>query len=174
MITRLRCGRNGNWTTAGPFLANTAGSAVARTKSSFAIGPTQCSPGYSAVSNVRFMVPPTPKPRRVLLGVTLATIAIFGGLVALMTWQLRERLRDAVLRREAEAIHAVALMQLGRVDETLSEFDPQFAIDDLFAAVLESSKLRGVLAVQLFDSRGTLRKSSTVPAEDAETSKWWP
>ena len=49
------------------------------------------------------MVPPSPKPRRVVFGVTLATIAIFGGLVALMTWQLRERLRDAVLRREAEA-----------------------------------------------------------------------
>ena len=120
------------------------------------------------------MVPPSPKPRRVVLGVTLATIAIFGGLVALMTWQLRERLRDAVLRREAEAIHAVALMQLARVDEGLSEFDPEFAIDDLFAAVLESSKLRGVLAVQLFDTRGTLRKSSTIPPEDAEASKWWP
>jgi signal transduction histidine kinase len=120
------------------------------------------------------MVPPSPKPRRVVLGVTLATIAIFGGLVALMTWQLRERLRDAVLRREAEAIHAVALMQLRGVDEGLSDFAPEFAMDDLFAAVLESSKLRGVLAVQLFDTRGTLRKSSTIPPEDAEASKWWP
>ena len=120
------------------------------------------------------MVPPNPNPRRVLVVVTLATISIFGGLVTLITLQLRERLREAVLRREAEAIHAVALMQLARVDERLSEFDPEFAIDDLFAAVLESSRLRGVLAVQLFDGRGRLRKSSTIPPEDAEASKWWP
>jgi signal transduction histidine kinase len=120
------------------------------------------------------MVPPNPKPRRVLLVVTLATIAIFGGLVALITLQLRERLREAVLRREAEAIHAVALMQLGRLDEGLAEFGPEFVMEDLFAAVLESSKLRGVLAVQLFDTRGILRKSSTIPADDAESSRWWP
>jgi signal transduction histidine kinase len=114
------------------------------------------------------------KPRRVLLAVTLATVAIFGGLVALLTWQLREQLREQVLRREAEAIHAVALMQLGRVEERLSEFGSEFAMDDLFAAVLESSKLRGVLAVQLFDASGALRQSSSIPPEDAEASKWWP
>jgi signal transduction histidine kinase len=47
-------------------------------------------------------------------------------------------------------------------------------MDDLFAAVLESSKLRGVLAVQLFDATGSLRQSSSIPPEDAEASKWWP
>ena len=120
------------------------------------------------------MTGPNSNPRRVLVVVTLATIAIFGGLVALMTWQLRGRLREAVLRREAEAIHAVALMQLARVEGRLSEFGPEFAIDDLFAAVLESSKLRGVLAVQLFDINGVLRESSTIPPDDAEASKWWP
>ena len=104
------------------------------------------------------MVPPESKPRRVLLGVTLATITIFGGLVALFSWQLRAQLRQEVLRREAEAIHAVALMQLGRVEgRGLSAFSPEFVIDDLFAAVLESSKLRGVVSVQLFDAKGVLR-----------------
>jgi type II secretory pathway pseudopilin PulG len=95
------------------------------------------------------MVPPNPKPRRVLLAVTLATIAIFGGLIALITLQLRAQLRESVLRREAEAIHAVALMQSARVGEGLglAEFGAEFVIDDLFAAVLESSKLRGVVAV---------------------------
>jgi signal transduction histidine kinase len=120
------------------------------------------------------MLPPNPKPRRVLLAVTLATIAIFGGLIALITWQLRQQLRGEVLRREAESIHAVALMQYGRVEERLAEFGPEFAMEDLFAAVLESSKLRGVIAVQLFDVQGTLRRSSTIPPEDAESSKWWP
>lgn len=120
------------------------------------------------------MLPPNPKPRRVLLAVTLATIAIFGGLIAIFTWQLRAQLRDEVLRREAEAIHAVALMQTGEVEEQLAAFGPEFAMEDLFAAVLESSKLRGVLAVQLFDAQGTLRRSSTLPPDDAESSKWWP
>ena len=120
------------------------------------------------------MTPPSPKPRRVLALVTVTTTAIFGALVALLTWQLRGQLREQVLRREAEAIHAVALMQLGRVDERLSEFDPALAMDDMFAAVLESSKLRGVLAVQLFDAQGELRQSSTVPPEDAAATKWWP
>jgi signal transduction histidine kinase len=121
------------------------------------------------------MVPPNPKPRRVLLAVTLATIAIFGGLVALITLQLRAQLRESVLRREAEAIHAVALMQSARVGEGLglAEFGAEFVIEDLFAAVLESSKLRGVVAVQLFDARGALQKSSTVPPDDAEASRWW-
>ncbi len=118
------------------------------------------------------MVPPDPKPRRVLVAVTLATIAIFGGLVALLSWQLRAQLRREVLRREAEAIHAVALMQLGRVDAGLARFSPEFALDDMFAAVLESSKLRGVIAVQLFDAKGSLRRSSSVPPEDV--GQWWP
>lgn len=119
------------------------------------------------------MVSPNPKPRRVLPAVTLATIAIFGGLIAIITWQLRAQLRESVLRREAEAIHAVALMQSARVGGGLAEFGAEFVMEDLFAAVLESSKLRGVLAVQLFDARGTLQKSSTVPPEDAEASRWW-
>jgi signal transduction histidine kinase len=119
------------------------------------------------------MVPPNPKPRRVLLAVTLATIAIFGGLVALITWQLRAQLRESVLRREAEAIHAVALMQSSRLDEGLAEFGPEFIIEDLFAAVLESSKLRGVVAVQLFDAKGVLRKSSTIAPDDVEETRWW-
>lgn len=123
---------------------------------------------------MRYLTPTNAKPRRVLTTVTLATVAIFGGLVALLTWELRERLREQVLRREAEAIHAVALMQLGRMEEQLSDFAPEFAIDDMFAAVLESSKLRGVLAVQLYDSQGVLRQSSTPPPDDAEASKWWP
>ena len=120
------------------------------------------------------MVSPSPKPRRVLLAVTLATIAIFGGLVALITWQLRAQLRESVLRREAEAIHAVALMHTARLDEEgLAEFGPEFIIEDLFAAVLESSKLRGVVAVQLFDPKGVLRKSSTIAPDDVAETRWW-
>ena len=120
------------------------------------------------------MVPPDSKPRRVLIAAMAATLAIFAGLVTIFSWQFRRQLREGVLRRESEAVHAVALMQLGRVDARLAQFSPELLVEDLFAAVLESSKLRGVIAVQLFDPQGKLRRSSTIPPEDAESTQWWP
>lgn len=112
------------------------------------------------------------KPGRVLAVVILATLAIFGGLIAGITWQLRDQLRAEMLRREAEAIHAVALMQLGR-ESPLAEFGAEFAIDDMFAAVLESATLRGVLAVQLFDAEGRLREAKPIAPDDAAATRWW-
>src|SRR5205814_1025430 len=90
-----------------------------------------------------------------------------------ITWQLRGRLRDEVLRREAEGIHAVALMHLQRGESQLAEFGADFAMDDMFAAVLESSKLGGVISVQLFDAKGALKKSSTPPPDETVAPVWW-
>ncbi|MDP3069875.1 MAG: HAMP domain-containing sensor histidine kinase [Opitutaceae bacterium] len=109
---------------------------------------------------------------RMRLAVMLSTLAILGGLIAGLTWLLREQLRAEVLRREAEAIHAVALMQLGR-ESPLAEFGAEFAIDDMFAAVLESAALRGVLAVQLFDAAGQLREAKPIAPDDAAATRWW-
>ena len=109
-----------------------------------------------------------------LLTVLVATLAIFAGLIATITLQLRGRLRTEVLRREAEAMHAVALLQLGTTETRLAQFGGvDFAIDDVFAAVLESSRLRGVLAVQLFDSSGRLREAKPLPPEEVEATTWW-
>jgi signal transduction histidine kinase len=115
---------------------------------------------------------PPVRTRRVFGVVMLATLVIFGGLLGGLTWQLRTRLRAEVLRREAEAIHAVALMQLGR-GANLAQFGAEFALDDLFAAVLESASLRGVLAVQLFDGTGRLRQARPLAPDDAEARRWW-
>lgn len=114
------------------------------------------------------------QPGRTLVAVTFATIAIFGALVAGITWRLRGELRDQVLQREAEAIGAVALLQLDSANVGLAEFGTEFVIDDLFAAVLESSRLRGVLAVQLFDTDGRLRKAKPIAPDDAPAGRWWP
>jgi signal transduction histidine kinase len=115
-----------------------------------------------------------PRPRRLLLAVLVATLAIFAGLIAMITWQLRGQLRTEVLHREAEAMHAVALLQLGAADTRLAQFGgADFAIDDLFATVLESSRLRGVLAVQLFDGAGRLREAKPLPPEDGAAENWW-
>ena len=59
------------------------------------------------------MVPSNSRPRRVLLLVICATLLIFGGLIALITSQLRAQLRTEVLRREAEAIDS-SIAQLAR------------------------------------------------------------
>lgn len=119
------------------------------------------------------MVSPNPQSRRVAVVVTLLTVGIFGGLVAGMTWQLRERLREEVLRREAEALHSVTLMQLGGEQGRLP-LGGSDQTDVLFAAVLESSRLRGVLAVQLFDAGGVLQAALPRGESDAAAERWWP
>lgn len=119
------------------------------------------------------MVPPNPKPRGVLLTVLFATLAIFGGLVAGITLRLRDELRDEVLRREAEAIHAVALMQLRSGEERLGPFDPMRGLEAAFAAVLESSRLRGVLAVHVYDPAGELHAALPVFPRENAMPRWW-
>lgn len=120
------------------------------------------------------MVSPNPQSRRVAVAVTLLTVAIFGGLVAGITWQLRESLREEVLRREAEALHSVTLMQLATSEERSAPFGAGDSTDVLFAAVLESSRLRGVLAVQLFDAAGVLQAALPRGDSQAVDERWWP
>lgn len=120
------------------------------------------------------MSPPNPPSNRLLLTVTLVTIAIFGALVAGLTWWVRGALREEVLRRHAEAIQAVAMMHLESDEARLASFGSEFAIDDLFAAVLESSRLHGVLAVQLFDAQGKLRQARPIAPDEAAADRWWP
>jgi signal transduction histidine kinase len=113
------------------------------------------------------------KPGRAMLAVVLTTLAVFGALVAGMTWQLRDRLRGEALKRESEAIHSVAMMQLA-ARERVSGPVTRDSIDAMLAAVLESSRLRGVLAVQLFDVSGNLRESEPVGIESGPDAPWWP
>lgn len=119
------------------------------------------------------MLPPHSKPRRVLLAVTLATLAVFGSLVGGLTWRLRAALREEALRREAEAVHAVASLQLRFAEERFGTFEPAHGIDDAFDAVLESSKLRGVLAVQVYDSAGKLAAALPVFPQEQGNARWW-
>jgi signal transduction histidine kinase len=140
--------------------------------SSFLIARTPC----SLASNDPFSLAPmlkSSRPRWTLLAVTLPTIAIFGVLVAALAWTLRGELREEVLRREGDAIHAVAQLQLGAGSGRLAEFGEEFLMDDLFAAVLESSRVKGVLAVQLFDARGVLRASKPLAPDNAARTRWW-
>lgn len=119
------------------------------------------------------MPTPSPSPWRVPALVTLTTLTVFGALVGGLTLRLRGDLRAEVLRREARSIHAVAQLQLGTAQLQLTDVGLNDPLSDLFAAVLESSRLRGVLAVRLFDSAGRLRDSLPLRDESDAGVAWW-
>lgn len=87
----------------------------------------------------------------------VAILTVFAALVLGITWRLRGELRGRVLQREAEAMHSVVLMQLASQQARQPELVELGASDHAFAAVLESSRLRGVLAVELYDRDGRLQ-----------------
>lgn len=101
----------------------------------------------------------------------LATLTVLGALVTGLTVKLRADLHAQVLRREAEALHAVASMQLNAARVRPEEIASGDATQILFTAVLESSRLRGVLAVQLFDATGALRDA--LPVSGDAGPRWW-
>ena len=103
-----------------------------------------------------------------------ATLLILSLMVGGLTGWLRGRLRGEVLQREADSIHAVALMQLGAADPPGPGLVADDSVQALFSAVLASSRLRGVLAVQLFDAGGSLRASLPDTGSDAPPIPWWP
>jgi signal transduction histidine kinase len=120
------------------------------------------------------MVPPSARSGRWLPAILITTLLLYGGLVLVVALQWRHKLREEVLRREAETIHAVAQMQLATSDTGLAEFGPEFALEDMFEAVLKSSKLKGVFAVQLFDAQGAMRKASPIAPDEVQSTMWWP
>ena len=120
------------------------------------------------------MQSPRPYSWRFSAAVTFATLVLFGALVAWGTWQLRAGLRTGVLQREAEALYAVALMELGRPDTRLATPTPAEAPSAFFGVVLEASRLRGVLAVDLFHGGGQLQNALPTARVEERTVPWWP
>lgn len=90
------------------------------------------------------------------LMVTLLTLSIFGLTVWFLTRGPRAAIREQIIQRDRDVLQAATLMQQ-RTDE-LS--DPSVGVDggedplDQLALVLETSKLKGVLAIRLFDNQG--------------------
>ncbi|MBS0663705.1 MAG: HAMP domain-containing histidine kinase [Verrucomicrobia bacterium] len=117
---------------------------------------------------------PASQSRRTVVAVLIAMLAILAGLVGGLTGWLRSRLHAEVLQREAEAMHAVALMQVAAVQAREAGASAGDGEAALFTAVLESSRLRGVLAVDLRDEQGALRLALPEPAADQGQKPWWP
>lgn len=117
---------------------------------------------------------PTPKLLRTFFALAAATLLVFAALLGMLALKLRQQLRRDVQTREAAAIHAVAQMEISTAQERLQKLGVPFVTADLFAAALESSRLGGVLALQLFDATGTLRQA--LPPSSAESTVapgWW-
>ncbi len=91
-------------------------------------------------------------------GVILLTIAIFGAIVTLLSFQFRGQIRSQIIARDAEVLYPVALLELEKAEEGMvTDFlgDPLFDEEALLLdVVLKTSQLKGVFGVRLFDSLG--------------------
>ena len=90
---------------------------------------------------------------------TLTTLLLFSAVAGALAFQWRSDLYKGVLRREAEEIRSVLLLQQTIAAAKHRDFTLEDASADLFTAILESSRLRGVLVARLFDSTGILRQA---------------
>lgn len=117
----------------------------------------------------------SPAPlRRTAAILTAATLTVLTLLVAGLGGWLRRELRGETLRREAEAIHAVATMEVRAAEARAAGLAAGDAAIFLLGAALESSRLRGVLAMQLFDARGDLREARPDTGPVPPGDRWWP
>lgn len=90
------------------------------------------------------------------LWATLAAVAVFAAVAAGFSLRWRGDLREGVLRREAESLHAILQLKQASGGPRLAEFGLDVT-NDLFTAVIESAGLRGVMRARLFDPAGNLR-----------------
>ena len=108
---------------------------------------------------------------RLFLWVALGVNLGFGLVIAGLTFSLRQSLHHQIQDRELEAIEAVVTLQVRNGSTLLRDVGFEDPSEDVFAAVLESSRLRGVLAVQLFDADGQFRTSLPLEAIGAASGE---
>ncbi len=107
-----------------------------------------------------------PKPlssRQVQWLAILAAALMLCGLVAVVAWPVRGELRDQVIQHEADAIAAVAQLQRELGVLRLRQLGIEPTADDIFEALLESSQLEGVVAIQSYTADG--RAARELPLE---------
>lgn len=110
--------------------------------------------------------------RPVIVGAAL-TLLVLVALVGGLAWRLRQQLRAEVLRRESEALYAVASLAISSSPAAARAASFEEAGAVAFAAALESSKLRGVMALQLFEPGGGLRQALPDIGPVPEGARWW-
>lgn len=87
------------------------------------------------------------------LGVLVLTVLVFGGAVAAVTWQLRARLREQILQREAKFLAAVSSLQLDNAADALAGVPLDEVPSALFVALLKTTqRLAGVSGLRIYDA----------------------
>lgn len=113
-------------------------------------------------------------PERAAGTILVITALLFAVAAGWPTWRLRADLRAQVLQREARALQSMVDLQLDGLQEQLETTGLGAELEDWFPALLETSKLRGVLALRLQDAAGTVRVALPVVAgEPAVTAGDW-
>ncbi len=92
-------------------------------------------------------------PRRLHFAVLAVTLAVFAAVIGFVTLRLRAGLREQILNRDGETLAAVASLQLANSQASLAELGLADDSGELVNAVLQASKLRGVVAIRVFDAR---------------------
>jgi signal transduction histidine kinase len=83
--------------------------------------------------------------------VLAAIVVVLGVAVAGITWWLRAGLREQILRREGDSLYAVTVMQQTLEADRRKGTEATGDADQLVLLALQSSRLRGVLGVQVID-----------------------
>lgn len=95
----------------------------------------------------------------------MATTAVMFVVVAFtLTLRLRTEVRTQILGREAAALGSMVGLQQTRADDELDRYGLGAEPEDWFPLLLETYRLRDVLALRLFDANGRLRDAQPVPA----------
>jgi signal transduction histidine kinase len=117
--------------------------------------------------------PPALRRPAQLLIVTL-TVVVFAVGVAFVTLQLRGALRGQILRREGEALAAVAAMQMANNAAELAKLGLKDVPGELTDVALKTSRLRGVFGIRVFDSdRHVVEAVPLLWSEDEPAADDW-
>jgi len=102
--------------------------------------------------------------RRLPFAVTLVVLGVFAAFVVVVTLRLRSDLQHQVLAREAESLMGVVRLQQRLAEEEWMALGMTQPDEDRFSTLLLTTRLRGVLALRLYDPTGQLR--SALPSTD--------
>src|ERR1043166_7245541 len=111
------------------------------------------------MNKVRRMIRLLGSPSRLPTLVMLLTLAILGATIFWGTKFLRQNISRQIANRDAEILHAVAVME---------QFGESAAVADQLEVLLKTSRLKGVIAARLFDPAGRFVTAFPANAADAE------
>lgn len=122
-----------------------------------------------------------PGTRALPILVMAVTLSVLGGGTAVVTSHLGKLIRRQILQQDGEVLYAASLVQNFRAGgDSAEDLDPAFkelfGPEEQLLDLLEASKIRGVIAVRLFNSQGELEANfppnvveSSLDANEART-----